>query len=789
MFRTNYQGGAVVEVFSGQGKDPVAKWKLCGGPSDIYKEYSREVKGFVYCLEGRSRPVKMQMPENEKSSLGLLQRFLVLQVNIPQFKDFSVELMITDLHHLKRRLHLSTVHKELSATLLHARIPFAGLKRSIWSNLCIDLESFSGELFKGFLTLDAITLFATCKVRRIFTMKSEPTGVSNDDMFLGGARIMDLTPRSCHFHPDVNHVTQVLNMENLLKACMSSDCVPDHSTTASSTSFPQSKPHGVLHTASGSRLSGPTTRTGRRSSAASDRMDRMRSPSKRMNQKGLHAGSLGSLQPHPPKDTVFDKQRSEKLRVCSTGRQRLVSSATPDAVSGGQKKRSNTREKHSPPSCRKESKHQPLTQTEKTNHPTADLYSCTPARQSSRAAPRPAEPLRSGFSSDLQDGSSWESNEGPEPRLSLQGEVFTFSSQPHSPRRGHGQGEQEKMEVADDQVQNGNGRRHEAQLDDDFIGSESDEFARGLKPVAEWDAQGPRGRENEDNSYNTFNPVTPRSPSPTSNGKLEVHPEAHRVVQTPPKELSPSTAGLQAPSSVRAEAGGIAPTRCLSPGATPGRQEVEPASRRSEVLSQVVDVNSSLSLLRRLLQEVKLDDSTQHKSIVSKVRDSDQLKPVDFGDHESHVVSRPRTRGDDQHELRMLASLKREQEEYECGASGLSASQIHHCNVSISMSSDDASTWTHVSTPANQGHHYQKEMNPLLQSNPREWTDVLSPPIMPAGQRRRSDNTWNHLEDLIGGREESVNEEEKEEEYLNLLYDPCLNCYFDPETGKYYELA
>lgn len=46
---------------------------------------------------------------------------------------------------------------------------------------------------------------------------------------------------------------------------------------------------------------------------------------------------------------------------------------------------------------------------------------------------------------------------------------------------------------------------------------------------------------------------------------------------------------------------------------------------------------------------------------------------------------------------------------------------------------------------------------------------------------------------IITGRDESVKEEEKEEEeedeYLNLLYDPCLNCYFDPKTGKYYELA
>jgi len=27
-----------------------------------------------------------------------------------------------------------------------------------------------------------------------------------------------------------------------------------------------------------------------------------------------------------------------------------------------------------------------------------------------------------------------------------------------------------------------------------------------------------------------------------------------------------------------------------------------------------------------------------------------------------------------------------------------------------------------------------------------------------------------------------------DEEMLDLLYDPCLNCYFDPKSGKYYEL-
>ncbi|XP_057702927.1 uncharacterized protein C3orf67 homolog isoform X2 [Corythoichthys intestinalis] len=220
MFKHNYQGGAGVEVFSGQGKDPVAKWKLYGGQSSIRKEYDKGVKGFVYCLEGSSKSVKMHLPENGKMSLGLLQRFLAIQVNIPEGKDFSMELVITDVGHLKRRLYLSTVHKELSATLWHAKLPLAGVKRNIWTTLFVDLVSFTGELFKatGFLSLDGITLFANCKVRRIFTVKTEPTVMTSDGMFFNGAGVMDQIPRSCQFPPNVCHECQVLNMSVLRKA-------------------------------------------------------------------------------------------------------------------------------------------------------------------------------------------------------------------------------------------------------------------------------------------------------------------------------------------------------------------------------------------------------------------------------------------------------------------------------------------------------------------------------------------------------------------------------------------
>lgn len=85
--------------------------------------------------------------------------------------------------------------------------------------------------------------------------------------------------------------------------------------------------------------------------------------------------------------------------------------------------------------------------------------------------------------------------------------------------------------------------------------------------------------------------------------------------------------------------------------------------------------------------------------IVSKGEDDKPLKPVDSSGYNFHLLSSLRMHGDDEEEeeLQMLASLKREQEEDERRASGLSASQIHQCNVSISMSIDDASTWTHIS--------------------------------------------------------------------------------------------
>lgn len=782
MFKNNYQGGAVVEIFCAQGNDPVAKWKLSGGA--IHKEFNKEIKGFVYCLEGSSQTVKMQMPQNGKMSLGLLQRFLVLQVNVPHGKDFSTELLVTDTGHLKRRLYLSSVHKELSTTLWHAKIPLVGLTHSTWSTLCIDLVSFTRELFKGvgFMSLDGIALFATCRVRRIFTMKAEPD--AGDDIILSGVGLVDLIPRSCHFPPDVKHTVQVLNIESLRKGdlktgVLMSNCVSDQSAGVAptrSSSHQKSRPQGVLQTASGSRVLGPRPQSEVKSRMASDGessalcASNMGSPCCKLNQKCIAknqsnssqsakyshedcfpslqevrcVGTAGILQPHPPNNRIRDKESSQKLRVYSPGQQKVTS---PDDVPVCYKKRNTM---CTPSSSRQGSTQQPLSIIEETESLTAEKWGSSPAQESPRALRTQGNSVSSslqlGLPSDLQVWNSWESNEETEPQLSMEDCVFTFSSQPHTPRRCRGVGDQENAETGESEVQNLGGRRCGAQPEDDFIGSESD----------------------EDEMYTTSQQKT--NPIDSGLGASRCSEESLDGVhhQTSSKESSNDMLSTYVP---RAEPTGIAPKRCLSPNGSL-TLKCRPA------VNQDVIENSSVSLSRRLLQEVQMFNSKEHK-------DEEDTKVLS-NERSSHLLDSLQLHQDDD-ELRMLASLKREQEEDECRP-GFSASQIHQCNVSISMSSDDTSTWTHVSTPDNQGHHYQKEMNPLLCSNPREWMDVLSPPIMPPSLHRRSGNTWNK-EDLVRVENTTVIEEEAEEEYLNLLYDPCLNCYFDPKSGKYYELA
>ncbi|XP_034853841.1 uncharacterized protein C3orf67 homolog isoform X4 [Mirounga leonina] len=547
MFKNEYQGGAFVEIFSAQGKNPGAKWKILGSPSVIWKEFDKEVKSFVFVLEGSSRTNKIQLPKENKQILGLIQRFLVLQIYIPLGQDFSTELLITDLGNIKRRLYLSTVHKELSSTPLHAKIPLFMIKRRIWCNLCIDLVAFTSEIFKGavFQSLDGIIVSANCKLRKIFTLKCKPQDTADKDAGYGipfpTDEPTDIIPRSCQLTTDVPQVTQLLNMTKLRQ------------TEIKFGGHPLS-----------SAESGSSSGNNRNEDKATVALNSGSQQSTEMNP------SSPALQSPDQADEWIFPENDDRISHLASSRQSLL----------------------------------------------LDDDSC--------------------HTSHLRLEASKESEHGQlaEETQVVPKDIFTFSSRPRSAPHGKTQNmSPEGCPFILDLKEDASVTRRDTESEDDFYGGDSSE---------------------EEYDWRNYQP-----------------------------------------------------------------------SQMSES------------------------------------------------------------------ELQMLASLRRQQNEEleDPGAPhGLSASQVDNCNVSISTSSDDTTTWNScLPPPVNQGRHYQKEMNPPSPSNPRDWLNMLSPPIIPPSQQP----TDQHLDSSgsLSAQGEEDPSVEEDEEVLTLLYDPCLNCYFDPQTGKYYELV
>ncbi|KAK1796440.1 hypothetical protein P4O66_009494 [Electrophorus voltai] len=707
---TMFQGGAFVEIFSAQGKDPVAKWKLSGGQPSIRRVFDKQVKGFVYNLEGSSQTHKMQLPKDGKMPLVLIQRFVVLQVNVPLGKDFSTELVITDQEHLKRRLYLSTVHKEFSATPLHARIPLIGLRRNIWCNLCIDLGTFTAELFRGaeFLSLDGIVISACCKVRRIFTMRTEPR--HSKDLYDMSNGPKEEIPKSCQFPPDVQHVTQLVDMERLGQAHLMSatSSESDQAGRGRAASARGPKTQDCSHIAFGSRFACHPPLTARKDRSLAIGIEHRANTDMGVS---ILSGRSGNLQPRPPTESASSERETSRRAWLS---------------------HSAWKEKQ-------------------VTHEACCLDTPGPVSRHLQCQSPSAVHSRVGALGKGNNDTS-----GTHLQLSLSDaeggdaeEVFTFSSCPHSAKSGQPFCDpfvKLSLDLKVDDNLGREGERKEACLEDDFIGSEGEELK------------------------------TDRQLSWHFGASINCRPTtSSRPCRGPAQAPTSIAAHSSAVSSWRTERGCMAPARCLSPCTAQPKSSLGSRPRRFGLGRTTADEDTGTTISRTSVQEVPSSDLKIHQ-----VRESTRRSPAGSCRHD--LCGTPEHEEDVEEELQMLASLRRQQEEEEggTGESGLSASQLHQCNVSLSMSSDDTSTWTQcIPLVAQQGQYYQKEMNPLQHSNPREWMDILSPPIIHPRQQ---------LTDRAGDHRSMAQENHREDEFLSLHYDPCLNCYFDPQTGKYYEL-
>ncbi|XP_017820497.2 protein CFAP20DC isoform X8 [Callithrix jacchus] len=789
MFKNEYQGGAFVEIFSAQGKNPGAKWKILGSPSVIWKEFDKEVKSFVFVLEGSSQTNKIQLPKENKQILGLIQRFLVLQIYIPLGQDFSTELLITDLGNIKRRLYLSTVHKELSSTPLHAKIPLFMIKRKIWCNLCIDLVAFTSEIFKGavFQSLDGIVVSANCKLRKIFTLKSKPQDTADKDAIYGVPfstdEPTDIIPRSCQLTTDVPHVTQLLNMTKLRQTEIKFGGHPlrtaesDQFVYKGTGSARNSKNQDVCHIAFGSKVLGPPPLSGRRNNmrissetvrSVGSRNNRSCQPStvekcvngtevsalliseseeqgnkeniRQIKQtKPIHAANLHNMHPHPPQGPSADKNNNRRrLWLKSTSRERTETPSdewifpeNADHISHLASSRQSL---------------------------LLDDDSCNPSHLC------------------LEASKDSEHDQQAEESQSVPKDIFTFSSRPRSAPHGKTQTmSPEELSFILDLKEDNSVTSRDTQSEDDFYGGDSSEKGNHSIQGSPGPTTGPSGL-----TQLTSESLTGKAARWTSKEYIKsAYTEAGAT------ESQDSSAKLIDRNDFQMS---LLPTPCLSPtGRSCGssQKSPDPLIKAKDLPAQQVPASLNKISLKEISGE--------------RLSSIPEASEYDWRNYQPSQMS--------ESELQMLASLRRQQNEEleDSGTShGLSASQVDNCNVSISTSSDDTTTCNScLPPPVNQGRHYQKEMNPPSPSNPRDWLNMLSPPIVPPSQQpaeqhpdssesltAQGGNMKNamHKKIKIIYCEEDLSVEE-DEEILTLLYDPCLNCYFDPQTGKYYELV
>ncbi|KFQ77305.1 Uncharacterized protein C3orf67, partial [Phaethon lepturus] len=666
-------GGPFVEIFSAQGKNPGAQWKIFGNPSAIWKEYDKELKGFVFVLEGNSQINKMQLPKETRQTLGLIQQFLTLQIFVPLGQDFSTELLITDLGNIKRRLYLSTVHKELSVTPLHAKIPLFTIKRKIWCNMCIDLVAFTSEIFRGavFQSLDGISISANCKLRKIFTLKSKPQDTAEEnDIYVVPFMPYDPTdviPRTCQLNTDVPQVTQLLNLTKIHKPEIKCRRYPvTVQETGSLVNRGQgntrsSKTQDVSHIAFGSKILGPPPSSNRRVSTRVSGEVTKTSSSKSNRSCQLQSSRKGT-------ESVQDTERLElSFSACNDSLDQRVKRNTPQ-----------TTEDVCQNDFQLASPQGPL--ADKNRHRRLSLQNAAK--------------------------NTWDITSGM---------VLILCYFPSQLCVAWGLS-----------VVNFKGHSNEWVFPESF--TETIQLNRSEQFIASEDSA----------CHNLTSP---------QNASVEHHSNETGDHQANNKEIFTFSSRPQ--SAPHGKSSNMSPECCIIP------LDLKQEGNRVHGKTQVED-------------NFQGTDSSEEE--------------YDWKNYQSNRLSSS--------ELHMLASMKRQQNEEfrDIGIShGLSASQIDNCNVSISTSSDDTATWNSCfPPPVSQEHHYQKEMSPLSHSNPRDWLNLFSPPIIP-GSQQLEEHAKSSTNQSIPG-EDDLNAED-DEEVLTLLYDPCLNCYFDPNSGKYYELA
>nr|XP_039265245.1 protein CFAP20DC-like [Styela clava] len=880
MYKNEYQGGPSVEILSCQGKDPLNKWRISGGSGAAKRIYEKDLKSFVYHLEGSTATSKLQLPKDgTKQTLFLTQRYLTFQVFIPFGKDFSVELSMTDSTNSKRRLLMSTSIREMSITPLHAKLNLSIIIRDNWLNLCFDLVSLLSDIFlkQKFKSLDSIVVAGSCKIRKIFTMRNQPPDTTESDSTtnspingLGDAQHgrfqLENVPPNLQFASTVAYMTQVITVKKVQDHMKSHR--PDLRETSgycSSSSDDLNQSWQVRH---GSKISardipqpathiafGTRVRLDSTGSSSGNKTSRSSKNSARMERTVSNSSYPAGPTFKKPLEVRRDKQnQNNSSNLISARDDPVVPSPPPSAQSLNIQRNPRTNRLKSP-MARKSMNHS-------TSNESANSIQYLPTSLVNLVD----ELEIVGESSDDDSGKDNDS-------------VFTFSSRPHIAHRKVDDTVSPELVIDRTHLTNHNGY-----LDEDFLRSDSSDSDEDMAKRIIRNTPSPRSgivrsaspRDMIHKSLTSSPKVSaeqinhsiriPKSTNISSPNRLY---NSAKYTENPVQETKKSIiANNQSPSVAKSIVNrSIASLRGSDATLTESVDTLVHNSMTKENESDVypddsLEVNNSTqSREMKNLSEAKDIPTLSEFSPQRDFELTSDLSPKSEGNvsHRSVTISRKTLREiphksdrisprigekpesssfqvgswSESFEGHMLSKMKREQEEEMTQEEEREALRKQASNTGGGLhtggfngnltyednesgdESFDASWSTWKQPPAMDSEAYAGEMEgsvppknmdtlaiSLNQSNPRNWANLLSPPIVLPSERAKQEKdalsdveSGGNVSDALGlsdgstvsGHSTSVQESD-DEEMLDLMYDPCLNCYFDPKSGRYYEL-
>lgn len=217
MYRNSYQAGKSLEILTTQTLD---KWKCTG---TVKQAYDKSALGYVVNVDTHTNGV-MQVPKSDKSTLGIVMPFVVLQVYLPSSKQFQCEFRISDNTSTKRRVIFTPGTKTIVKNQLHARIPSAIFRREVWLNLSLNVKEFFEHCFPDseFKCIDSISLSGQCKIRKVFCMNSpivDTSQLDDESGLIPEAESWDKgtepVPKANEYKFGVNFMNQLINMSKI----------------------------------------------------------------------------------------------------------------------------------------------------------------------------------------------------------------------------------------------------------------------------------------------------------------------------------------------------------------------------------------------------------------------------------------------------------------------------------------------------------------------------------------------------------------------------------------------